>query len=124
MRQASPRHASPLRERKALPGLFAGALLCAAGTLHAAEDLPIAQPVVTLSASASTSVPNDRMRAVLRAEADDADATTAARVVNPKGEALPEWRCLSYRGSTLEAIFAANAYVAGSGSVGTPKLCA
>jgi predicted secreted protein len=73
-----------LRERKALPGLFAGALLCAAGTLHAAEDLPIAQPVVTLSASASTSVANDRMRAVLRAEADDADATTAARVVNER----------------------------------------
>ena len=41
-------------------------------------------PTVTLSASATASVPNDRMQATLRAEADNADAAAAANAVNAR----------------------------------------
>jgi predicted secreted protein len=55
----------------------------------AAQPLPPAAmpprpPAVTLSASATASVPNDRMLAWLRAEADNADAAAAAGVVNAR----------------------------------------
>jgi glycosyltransferase involved in cell wall biosynthesis len=42
--------------------------------------------------------------------------STAARVVDARGETTGEWRCGGCTGSTLEAIFATNAHVAGSGS--------
>lgn len=42
--------------------------------------------------------------------------STAARVVNPQGQVIGEWRCPPYAGTTLEAIFARNGHVAGSGS--------
>jgi predicted secreted protein len=46
-------------------------------------------PAVTLSASATASVPNDRMLAWMRAESDHADAAAAASVVNTRmGNAL------------------------------------
>ena len=46
-------------------------------------------PAVTLSASATASVPNDRMLAWMRAESDHADAAAAASVVNARmGKAL------------------------------------
>jgi predicted secreted protein len=56
-------------------------------TLRAgAQSLPglpqILQPTVTVSASATTSVPNDRLQAWMRAEADNVSAATAAAQVN------------------------------------------
>lgn len=45
-------------------------------------DAPPPQPVVTVSASAQSRIPNDHLHAVLRAEADNADAAAAARDVN------------------------------------------
>ena len=42
--------------------------------------------------------------------------STAARVVDPAGETIGEWRCGGTAGSSLAAIFSTNAYVAGSGS--------
>ena len=48
-------------------------------------------PVVALSASASMSVPNDRLQAWLRAEAESTSATTAAAQVNARiAKALAE----------------------------------
>ena len=46
--------------------------------------MPPHPPSVTLSAAATASVPNDRMHASLRAEADNADAAAAANVVNAR----------------------------------------
>lgn len=79
-------HATQPRRIRARAMLLAsaGALLAATLPARAADDLPIAQPVVTLSASATTSIANDRMRALLRAEADDANPATAAGVVNAR----------------------------------------
>lgn len=45
---------------------------------------PVSQPVVTITATATSSVANDRMHAFLRAEAEDADATKAASQVNAR----------------------------------------
>jgi len=42
------------------------------------------QPVITITASASSEVPNDRMLAMLRAEADSTDAAQAANIVNQR----------------------------------------
>ncbi len=53
-----------------------------------AESTP-REPVVTVSASATASIANDRLRASLRAEADHASAATAAGEVNARiGRAL------------------------------------
>jgi predicted secreted protein len=46
--------------------------------------MPPHLPSVTLSAAATASVPNDRMLAWMRAEADNADAAAAAAVVNAR----------------------------------------
>lgn len=80
------RRADGARARRlvAVAGL---ALLVAAGTGHAqtlAADPPPREPVVTVSASATSSVANDRLRASLRAEADHANAATAASEVNAR----------------------------------------
>jgi len=48
------------------------------------DRMPPRPPTVTLSASATASVPNDRMHASLRAEADNVDAAAAANVVNTR----------------------------------------
>jgi predicted secreted protein len=46
------------------------------------EAAPTPQPVITVTASASMDAANDRMYAVLRAEADDPDPVRAADAVN------------------------------------------
>jgi predicted secreted protein len=48
------------------------------------EAAPTPQPVITVTASASADVANDRMHALLRAEADDADPVRAADTVNAR----------------------------------------
>ena len=54
------------------------------GAAHAA-DAPLAiAPVVSLSASATLSVPNDRVYAWLRAEVENADPARAAADVNAR----------------------------------------
>jgi predicted secreted protein len=64
------------------------ALLCVvasgagAQTQNAAAPTP--QPVITITASVSSDVTNDRMHAVMRAEADNADAAHAASDVNAR----------------------------------------
>jgi predicted secreted protein len=55
-----------------------------AGIALAADPPPPVTPVVTLTASATASVANDRMYAWLRAEADNADPARAAAEVNAK----------------------------------------
>jgi len=64
------------------------ALLMMAAQASAQPSPPFAMPPhppsVTLSAAATASVPNDRMHASLRAEADNADAAAAANVVNTR----------------------------------------
>jgi predicted secreted protein len=57
---------------------------------------PTPQPVITITSSASDEVANDRMTAVLRAEADGADATQAASVVNRRmAQALSRAKAVS-----------------------------
>ncbi|MEO8537414.1 MAG: SIMPL domain-containing protein [Betaproteobacteria bacterium] len=51
---------------------------------QALTDAPTPQPVVTLTASATGNVANDRMHAYLRAESDNADAAQAASDVNAR----------------------------------------
>jgi len=60
-------------------GLFAIVAPAAAQTAMAPSP-----PTVTVSASATSSVPNDRMLAWMRAESDNADATAAAGIVNTR----------------------------------------
>ena len=45
---------------------------------------PTSQPIITITASATSDVANDRMHAMLRAEADNADAAQAASDVNAR----------------------------------------
>jgi predicted secreted protein len=56
----------------------------AAQTTLRNEMAPTPQPVLTISASAQTTIPNDRMQAVLRAEAEAPDAAQAASDVNAR----------------------------------------
>ena len=74
------------------PKLIAAAFAAASFSLPAfaqAADPPPAVPIVTVSASATTSVPNDRMFAWLRVEVDHPDPARAAADVNGKiGKAL------------------------------------
>lgn len=74
------------RARSVAPLLLVAASLLVASTARAQpspNDLP-ARPVVSVTASASRDVANDRMTAVLRAEADDMDASRAANEVNQR----------------------------------------
>jgi predicted secreted protein len=48
------------------------------------EGAPTPQPVVTITASATSNVANDRMHAFMRAEADNADPVQAASDVNAR----------------------------------------
>jgi predicted secreted protein len=48
------------------------------------EVAPTPQPVVTITASATSNVANDRMNALMRAEADNADAVQAASDANAR----------------------------------------
>jgi predicted secreted protein len=45
---------------------------------------PTSQPIVTITASATSNVPNDRMHAFMRAEAENVDAAQAASDVNAR----------------------------------------
>lgn len=64
------------------------AALVAATSMAQAQTMviegPTPQPVLTISASATRAVANDRMHAVMRAEADNADAAAAANDVNAR----------------------------------------
>ena len=88
------RHEPAIRFCRAHPRRPSVASLCAVA--HGAAAQPPRRsrwatqpPAVTLSASATASVPNDRMLAWMRAEADNADAAAAANSVNTRmGKAL------------------------------------
>jgi len=54
------------------------------GTQTTLIQVPAPQPVITVTASASNEVANDRMLALLRAEIDNADAAQAANIVNAR----------------------------------------
>jgi len=54
------------------------------GTQTTLIQVPSPQPVITITASASSEVANDRMLAMLRAETDNADAGRAASEVNAR----------------------------------------
>lgn len=59
-------------------------------------EAPPPHPVITITASATNEVANDRMTAVLRAEADGADATQAASAVNSRmARALSQAKAVS-----------------------------
>jgi predicted secreted protein len=65
----------------------------AAAQLAPPPSMAASPSAVTVSASATASVPNDRMQAWLRAESDNADASAAASVVNARmGKALARAR--------------------------------
>ena len=60
------------------------------------DAAPTPQPIVTLSASATGSIANDRMHAYLRAEADNPDATVASNEVNARmGKALAKAKAVA-----------------------------
>jgi predicted secreted protein len=61
-----------------------GLALSAIGGVAAADNQPPTVPVVTVSATATTSVPNDKMYAWLRAEFDHVDPARAASEVNAR----------------------------------------
>jgi predicted secreted protein len=63
---------------------LSGIACAACAGIALAADPPPVTPVVTLTASATASVANDRMYAWLRAEADNADPARAAAEVNAK----------------------------------------
>ena len=67
--------------------------LAAYAGIALADNQPPTVPVITLSAAATASVPNDRMYAWLRAEAEQADPARAAADVNARmGKALARAR--------------------------------
>jgi predicted secreted protein len=83
---------TPLPGPRAIAATFI-AMLAVAAQVAAQPAPPFAMPprppAVTLSASATASIPNDRMLAWVRAEADNPDAAAAAGVVNARmGKAL------------------------------------
>ena len=72
-----------------LVAAFAAATLACIPSVRAQESPPPAVPVVTVSAAATATVPNDRIHAWLRVEADNPDPARAAADVNGKiGKAL------------------------------------
>lgn len=58
----------------------------------------------------------ERQVALMASHSELVFCSTAARIEAPDGKPLREWACGSSSLPTLEAIFAANAFVAGSGS--------
>ena len=64
--------------------LAAAVALCALSTAAFGQAAPPTQPVVTVTAAATASIPNDRMHAWLRAEAEHADPAIAAATVNAR----------------------------------------
>ncbi len=68
--------------------VLAGAALALASTLARAQPAqpapPPASPIVTVSASATATIPNDRLHAWLRGESENASAATAANDINTR----------------------------------------
>jgi predicted secreted protein len=64
--------------------IFAAAWLAAMSNVCAADNAPTPVPVLSISASATMSVANDRMFASLRIEAENGDPAKAAAEVNAK----------------------------------------
>ncbi len=64
--------------------LVVAAWLAAVGNVCAADNAPTPVPVLSISASATMSVANDRMFASLRVEAENGDPAKAAAEVNAK----------------------------------------
>lgn len=58
----------------------------------------------------------ERQVALMEARPELAFCSAAARIEDPAGKSLGEWRCGGGPGTALEAIFTVNAFVAGSGS--------
>jgi predicted secreted protein len=63
---------------------LATAALGAAAQITTLIEAPTPQPILTVTASATTPVANDRMHAIMRAEADSPDAAQAANAVNAR----------------------------------------
>jgi predicted secreted protein len=61
---------------------LAGAALAASAQTTTLIEAPTPQPILTVTASATQPVTNDRMHAMMRAEADSPDAAQAANTVN------------------------------------------
>lgn len=81
--------------RAILPALL-GLIAAQAHAQTVIESAPTPVPVVTITASATSNVANDRMHAFLRAEADNADAAAAASDVNGRmGRALARARAVA-----------------------------
>ncbi|HEV2220531.1 MAG TPA: SIMPL domain-containing protein [Casimicrobiaceae bacterium] len=83
---------------RALRALCIGFLATAGGAEAQAivDGAPTPQPVVTLLASATGTIANDRMHAYLRAEVDNVDASVAANEVNARmGRALATAKAVS-----------------------------
>jgi predicted secreted protein len=78
------RHVKEFRMIRWIALCIAGACLASARTALGAEPPPPVTPVVTLTASATASIPNDRMYAWLRAEAENPDPARAAAEVNAR----------------------------------------
>lgn len=77
------------RRTATIAAAITAATLACVTPLHAQESTLPAVPVVTVSASAATTVANDRMLAWLRVEADNPDPARAAADVNGRiGKAL------------------------------------
>ena len=85
--------------RAILAGFLVAGMAVTAGISQAQtviETAPTPQPIVTLSASATGSIANDRMHAYLRAEADNPDATVASNEVNARmGKALAKAKAVA-----------------------------
>ncbi len=76
--------------------IFAAGFMPTSFAQTVVDGAPTPQPVVTLSAAATRSVANDRMQAVLRAEAEAPDAATAASQVNARMvKAIAETRAVA-----------------------------
>ncbi|HEX6137747.1 MAG TPA: SIMPL domain-containing protein [Casimicrobiaceae bacterium] len=70
--------------RRAAAIALASGVAVGAGAQTLIEAAPTPQPVITISASATSNVANDRMHAYLRAEAENADPVAAANDVNAR----------------------------------------
>lgn len=73
-----------MRTSALLACLALAACIDAASAQTVLDVGPVSQPVVTITAAATSNVANDRMHAFLRAEAEDADASKAASQVNAR----------------------------------------
>lgn len=84
------------RTIRAILPVVLGAMASSGNAQTLIESAPTPVPIVTVTASATSNVANDRMHAFLRAEADNADAAAAANDVNARmGRALTRARAVA-----------------------------